>query len=283
MDKNYSFYRCHLERRTASDGEPGLFAATEVVQAVCDAGFQRYETDMRSYPSSPHCYFKYAKTPRDGMFMLKAVKKTDMMPLDILIDTRIYPCFVMIEENTEWKELMGEVTDTLERMINDEAEQYNWHVKMQEFEAKVTQHLKMFISALAYLGDQEDTTEKHNGYIQIGQIGHLILKMNGNNYYNNDIGQESPTEGEEEVSLLNNPDLVEKLKPLFYNNEANVNLFLNQIRGMQPSGITDLVNLWVKDKRISNYGYSRKGELWDILNDAGLYSKSRQNWCRRVY
>lgn len=77
-------------------------------------------------------------------------------------------------------------------------------------------------------------------------------------------------------------DLVEKLKPLFYNTETDVKAFLKEISGMKPSDITDLVNRWVKDKRISDYGYSRKGVLWEILHDAGLYTKSRQNWCKRV-
>ena len=78
-------------------------------------------------------------------------------------------------------------------------------------------------------------------------------------------------------------DLVEKLKPVFYNNEADVRLFLKEISGMKPNNITDLVNRWIADKRISDYGNSRKGVFWEILNDAGLYTRSRQNWCRRVY
>lgn len=78
-------------------------------------------------------------------------------------------------------------------------------------------------------------------------------------------------------------ELVEKLKPIFYNNEADVRLFVREITGMKPGDITDLVNRWVNDKRISNYGRSRKGELWEILNEADLYPKSRQNWNRRVY
>ena len=55
------------------------------------------------------------------------------------------------------------------------------------------------------------------------------------------------------------------------------------IKGMAPNDITDLVNRWVKERRISDYGNSRKGDLWAILYDAGLYPKSRQNWNRRVY
>ena len=82
---------------------------------------------------------------------------------------------------------------------------------------------------------------------------------------------------------IDNEDLTKRLKPIFYNNEDDVEIFLKEIKGMPPNDITDLVNRWVKEKRISNYGNSRKGDLWTMLNDAGLYSKSRQNWNRRVY
>ena len=82
---------------------------------------------------------------------------------------------------------------------------------------------------------------------------------------------------------LDGEELVECLRPIFYNNDADVRLFLKEIAGMPPNDITDLVNRWVQDKRISDYGYSRKGTLWSILNDAGLYTKSRQNWNRRVF
>ena len=78
-------------------------------------------------------------------------------------------------------------------------------------------------------------------------------------------------------------ELTERLKPIFYNNEDDVEIFLKEIKGMSPNDITDLVNRWVKEKRISEYGNSRKGDLWTMLNDAGLYTKSRQNWNRRVY
>lgn len=78
-------------------------------------------------------------------------------------------------------------------------------------------------------------------------------------------------------------ELTERLKPIFYNNKDDVEIFLKEIKGMSPNDITDLVNRWVKEKRISKYGNSRKGDLWTMLNDAGLYTKSRQNWNRRVY
>lgn len=100
-----------------------------------------------------------------------------------------------------------------------------------------------------------------------------------------DMDQEGVEEPEAKIELGEDAvtELVEKLKPIFFNNENDVRLFLKEITGMQPNNITDLVNQWVKDKRISDYGNSRKGQLWEILKKAGLYTKSRQNWCRRVY
>lgn len=78
-------------------------------------------------------------------------------------------------------------------------------------------------------------------------------------------------------------ELKDELMPVFYNNEENVMKFLGLIKGMKPGDITDLVNKWVEEKLISDYGYSRKGTLWGILSKANLYSKSLQNWNRRVH
>ena len=62
----------------------------------------------------------------------------------------------------------------------------------------------------------------------------------------------------------------------------NAVLQLTEDYARMAKRIAELVNRWVQEKRISDYGYSRKGALWDILYRAGLYSKSRQNWNRRV-
>ena len=77
-------------------------------------------------------------------------------------------------------------------------------------------------------------------------------------------------------------ELVERLRPIFYNNEEDVRIFLKETGGMRDSAITDLVNRWVADKRISDYANSRKGDLWAILYKAGMYTSTRQNWNRRV-
>lgn len=88
---------------------------------------------------------------------------------------------------------------------------------------------------------------------------------------------------EEKVEKDAQQPLIEQLKPIFYNKESDVRKFLKEIARMKPKDITDLVNRWVTEKRISDYGNSRKGVLWEILHEAGIYKPSRQNWDKRVF
>lgn len=106
--------------------------------------------------------------------------------------------------------------------------------------------------------------------------------MNGNNYYNDELIKEDSNQPTPESNPAN-VNVIEMLKPLFYNNDDNVTRFLNEIDGMSSNNITDLVNQWVKEKLISDYGNSRKGDLWKILHDAKLYPRTIQNWNRRVH
>lgn len=206
MRKDYDFYRCRLERRLTGEGDPCLLAVTEVVQAICDAGFQKHGTSMWSHPSSPHCYFKYAKTPRDGMFKLRAVKISDMTTLDFLIDTRMYPYFLMIENNPDWQDLMDEVINTLQQMINDEAEKYNYQGEIIMYHAHKTQYLDEFASAMAFMKDHDQRNQDENNNLTYNnnmetntedlklkviqeltkgnvRIGQIIMEVKGNNTY----------------------------------------------------------------------------------------------------
>ncbi len=126
-----------------------------------------------------------------------------------------------------------------------------------------------------------DTKEYIRGDKHVHQAGSVMIKFIQYNVPGQQDDWKEQKVQEAEV-VQDDADLIEKLKPIFYNNEEDVRLFLKEITGMKPGDITDLVNRWVKDKRISDYGYSRKGVLWEILNEAGLYTKSRQNWCKRV-
>jgi len=102
-------------------------------------------------------------------------------------------------------------------------------------------------------------------------------------YAKNEEEKKLLTASGEYVEPMREEEVIERLKPIFFNNENDVRLFLKEISGMQPNNITDLVNTWVQDKRISDYGSSRKGNLWKILHDAKLYPRTIQNWNRRVF
>ena len=102
-------------------------------------------------------------------------------------------------------------------------------------------------------------------------------------YAKNEEEKKLLTASGEYVEPMREEEVIERLKPIFFNNENDVRLFLKEISGMQPNNITDLVNTWVQDKRISDYGSSRKGDLWKILYDAKLYPRTIQNWNRRVH
>lgn len=139
---------------------------------------------------------------------------------------------------------------------------------------------------------EEKTTHVTNNYAEgancqvfNGAISGCVFAMPGSVVYQTPAKQvEADGEAAQPSSdeQHDDADLVDGLLPIFYNNEGDVREFLKEISGMSANDITDLVNRWVKDKRISDYGYSRKGILWEKLKEAGLYSKSRQNWCRRV-
>ena len=75
-------------------------------------------------------------------------------------------------------------------------------------------------------------------------------------------------------------DLVDKLKPIFYENEQEVKDFLAGIKGMKPKEITAKVNQLVKEGKISKFSCHR--DLWKVLHDNGLYDRSESNWNMQV-
>lgn len=48
---------------------------------------------------------------------------------------------------------------------------------------------------------------------------------------------------------------------------------MNEIAGMKDKDMTDLVNQWVGDKLISDYGNSRKGGFVDYSQRSGVIQK----------
>lgn len=75
-------------------------------------------------------------------------------------------------------------------------------------------------------------------------------------------------------------EVIDKLKPIFYNERTEALKFYNDIQGMKPKQITDLVNQLV-GKRLISFDRRKRG-LWTVLNEAGLYAPSESNWNDQV-
>jgi hypothetical protein len=87
-------------------------------------------------------------------------------------------------------------------------------------------------------------------------------------------------EREQKGVIDNRKEIVVKLKPIFYNDEAEANSFLSDIQHMKGKQITERVNQLVRARQISEI--SRKRELWSVLHEYGLYDKSESNWNSQV-
>lgn len=84
---------------------------------------------------------------------------------------------------------------------------------------------------------------------------------------------QTPSTDEEKQELIN------KLVPLF-NSEEEAKKFPNRIKGLDDKKIPILVNqLWLKDVIADT---TTKQDLWQVLHDAGLYTKGISTWNSQV-
>lgn len=75
-------------------------------------------------------------------------------------------------------------------------------------------------------------------------------------------------------------EVVEKLAPIFYGQIEAAREFLVSIKGMKPKQITNKVNQLVCDKKISQLSSHR--DLWQVLHDYEIYTKTESNWNMQV-
>jgi len=75
-------------------------------------------------------------------------------------------------------------------------------------------------------------------------------------------------------------EVTEQLLPIFYSNKVAVRDFLSNCLRMKSTHITDMVNRLVKDRVISDQSKGR--DLWQVLHDYGIYTKTESNWNMRV-
>lgn len=152
--KDFYFYNCCLEGRQLRLGETGFLAAKEVVQAICDADFRNNGTYLKDPDVKANYYHEYIKRPKNGLYLLRAIRIDDNASLDILIDTRLFPNYVLIEKNNNMPQMHIEVMKAFERWLNHAANQYGWSATLKENQLNVIHDVDLFKSAMAYAEDR---------------------------------------------------------------------------------------------------------------------------------
>ena len=99
---------------------------------------------------------------------------------------------------------------------------------------------------------------------------------------NEDISRVLPDEEKKEEIVLSPGEdaLLAQLLPMFYGSEDNAKEFLGSIRGMKGKQITDMVNMMITKKKLSELSCHR--DLYTVLHNAGIYDKSESNWNMQV-
>ena len=145
---NFTFYSCILEGRQLFFEEPFLLAASEVVRAVCKAGFQNIGDFL--------C--EYAQPPKDGMFLFKVTRKTDGFSVLVFIDTRTKPNFVWVENvfDNELDITIDQFVKMLGATLNAASHIHGWKVRLEKFVPKELQDIMLFHDAVEYVNSYQN-------------------------------------------------------------------------------------------------------------------------------
>jgi hypothetical protein len=181
QEKQYFFYNCMLEWQQARDGVDGCLAASEVVQTIFDADFRENGLILQN-PKTDY-YHKYPKPPQDGMFLIKVAKPASEMTIDVVVDTRLYPNFVMIEKIDSMLEQCCDVKRAVEFSLNKAAGKFGWSAKLKENQLNVVHDFYKFVTAMEYAGNTDMVRRMYKGQtIIINSPGNQITQTE-NNYY----------------------------------------------------------------------------------------------------
>lgn len=116
-----------------------------------------------------------------------------------------------------------------------------------------------------------------------GNIGQLIIENNAEVIYNkNSEKDETPIVKPVDVDFEpietaeKGESLAESLKGAFFGDANVAQKFLNEISGLKPPQVSEIVCGYIKRKQLSELSSHR--DLWKVLHDNGYYEPSESNW-----
>lgn len=124
------------------------------------------------------------------------------------------------------------------------------------------------------------------GAMHIQHVEHLNVGGDNMTVYNGTVINHAPQAEAKADAAPADDDapadepLVQQLAPIFFGSDTEASVFVARARTMKPTGITQLVAQLVVKKTISDKSYGR--DLWKLLHDNGIYTKSETNWNQQV-
>ena len=145
-----------------------------------------------------------------------------------------------------------------------------WVHRYQHFQDDDDVIEKLFYDERHWVADEKEYYNTKN-WISILEIATILQEY--------DERQNNQT-NDSSITINKSPEeLINKLVPLF-NGEEEAKKFPTRIKGLDDKKITILVNqLWLKDVIADT---TTKQDLWQVLHDAGLYTKGISTWNGQV-
>ena len=156
MKKEFYFYNCQLTGRQLRLDETGMFPAEIVVRSICDADYQENGIFLKNLTAESGFHLRYAKPPKDGLFLMNARKTGGHSSLYVLIDTRLSPNFILIEKKMDMMQEYIELLKVLESSIGKAVYKHGWLSKLVKNDLNVIKEVEFFFSAMKYIEGETD-------------------------------------------------------------------------------------------------------------------------------
>lgn len=177
--KNFNIFQLILKGEELSDGEHGVIADKEVLQRIFDADFQNHGLDLVNPKSHIHFYHEFVKTPKDGLYLINVFNPKDRSSLEVLIDTRIFPNFVSIEDNPQNPKATREVFQIMDYSLSLAVGQFKWESVLKRSRMDKVQYLDEFWSAMVYADNIIYPEHQFNLTLNQPQVSQLIMDNHG--------------------------------------------------------------------------------------------------------
>ena len=148
--RNFIIFQLILKGKELSDGEHGVIADKEVLPRIFDADFQNHGLDLVNPKSHIHFYHEFVKTPKDGLYLINVFNPKDRSSIEVLIDTRIFPNFVSVEDSPHNRKATREVCQIMDYSLSLAAATFNWEAVLKRNRLDRVQHQDEFWSAMVY-------------------------------------------------------------------------------------------------------------------------------------